>query len=90
MDEYIERGALMKAIESITITITGMREGKTALRDALTAYRDAVLEEIAEAPAADVVEVDRVIELLEKYASKDEGEMGIIIPMPKIGEESGT
>ena len=89
MGEYIERGALLKAIESITITITGIRAGKTALHDALMAYRAAILETVAEAPAADVVEVDKVIELLEKYASKDEGEMGIIIPMPKIGE-SGT
>lgn len=57
MSEYIERGALIEEVESLTMTVTGMREGKNVLREALTMYREAVLSEIKEAPTADVVEV---------------------------------
>ena len=57
MSEFIERGALIEEVESLTMTVTGMREGKNVLREVLTMYREAVLSEIKEAPAADVVEV---------------------------------
>ena len=59
MSEYIERGALLEEVESLTITVTGMREGANVLREVLTMYREAVLSEIKDAPAADVVEVKR-------------------------------
>ena len=59
MKEYIEREALLEEIECLTITINGMREGKTILAEALKAYRTAVLSKITEAHAADVVERKR-------------------------------
>lgn len=57
MPEYIEREALIEKISSISVTVMGVRSGKTLFNEALKSYREAVLKNIKEAPTADVVEV---------------------------------
>lgn len=56
---YIDREALIKKISSISVTITGVRSGRSLLEKALTSYAEVVLKDISEAPTADVVEVVR-------------------------------
>lgn len=57
MAEYIEREALIEKILSISVTVMGVRSGKTLFYEALKSYREAVLKIIKKAPTADVVEV---------------------------------
>ena len=58
-NDLISRSALLEEISSLTITITGLREGKGVLREVMTEYRKAILRTIDEAPAVDAVEVCR-------------------------------
>ena len=51
--------ALLEEIGSLTLTITGVRNGKSVIREILVKYRDAVLHEIADAPTIDAVPVCR-------------------------------
>ena len=60
MDEYIEREKLYKRISDIRIYASVARQsGKDLSGELLKFYREAVLKAIADAPAADVVEVVR-------------------------------
>ena len=58
MAELIDRQAALEEIASLQITINGLREGKTILQEALTAYRKAVLAEIEAVPPVDAVPRD--------------------------------
>ena len=51
--------ALLDEICSLTLTISGVRNGKSVIREILVKYRDAILHEIADAPTIDAVEVVR-------------------------------
>lgn len=52
MDDLIERKRLKEEIESLRITINGLRAGKGVLEKALTAYHDSVIRIIDEQPDA--------------------------------------
>lgn len=55
--EYIERGAAMEEIKSLSVTVTGLRSGKGVLAEYAKHYKDSVFKILSEAPAADVAEV---------------------------------
>ena len=57
--EYIERGALAEEIESLSVTVTGIRCGKSYLNEIVKHYKNSIDRIINEQPAADVVEVVR-------------------------------
>lgn len=77
MAEYIEREALQKAVAGIHFDAVFARDfGKTFFHKVLNQYRDAVLDAIKKAPAADVVEVVSVEEAAALCRAK-RGEMGL-------------
>lgn len=55
--EYIERGEVIKEIESLSVTVTGLRAGKNLLTRYAKHYKDSVVKVLSDTPAADVVEV---------------------------------
>ena len=57
--EYIERGALLEELNSLSVTVTGIRCGKGFLTEIIEHYKDSILRIINEQAAADVVEVVR-------------------------------
>ena len=70
MDEYIEREKLYKRISDIRIYVSVARQsGKDLAGELLKFYREGVLKAIADAPAADVVEVVRCKDC--KYFTQD-------------------
>lgn len=64
-DDLISRKALMEEIDSLTISITGLRAGKGVLVKFMEEYKKSVLKCIDEAPTA--YDVDAVCEELEKF-----------------------
>lgn len=70
MADLIDRQAALEEIASLQITINGLREGKTILQEALTAYRKAVLAEIEAVPTVDAVEVVRCKKCIHAQWSK--------------------
>lgn len=59
MGDLISRSALKEEIESLHITITGLRAGKGILQDFANQYKESILRIIDEQPAA---YVDKVVE----------------------------
>ena len=60
MVEYTDKTALVEKIANIRVYVAAARQsGKGLAGEVLHMYRDAVLEAIRKAPAADVVEVVR-------------------------------
>ena len=55
--QYIERGEAIKEIESLSVTVTGLRAGKNILTRYAKHYKDSVVKALSDVPAADVVEV---------------------------------
>lgn len=55
--EYIAREAAIDEIESLSVTVTGLRAGKNLLTRYAKHYKDSVVKVLSDAPAADVVEV---------------------------------
>lgn len=59
MSDLISRKAVMEEIESLSVTITGLRSGKGALAEFMREYKKSVLRIIDEQPTA--YNVDKVI-----------------------------
>lgn len=60
MDDLISRSALLEEIESLHVTVTGLRTGKGILRRFAKQYKESVLRIISEQPTA--YNVDKVVE----------------------------
>lgn len=84
-EDLISRSALMEEIESLRVTVTGLRAGKGILREFMEQYKASVLKIIDEAPTA--YDVDKVVEQL-KANSKTMMQVipaGIAIEIVKAG-----
>lgn len=57
--EYIERNAVIEEIESLSVTVTGLRAGNNLLGRYAKHYKESVVRLLTYARAADVVEVVR-------------------------------
>ena len=57
--EYIEREALIEEINSLQVSVTGLRVGKSVLGEYIKHYKDSIIKIINEQPDADVVKVVR-------------------------------
>lgn len=55
--EYIDRNAVIEEIESLSVTVTGLRAIKNLLTRYAKHYKDSVVKVLSDVPAADVVEV---------------------------------
>ena len=55
--KLIDANALMEELSSLTMTITGLRDGKGVLAEFMNEYRNSVLRIVDEAPTVDAVEV---------------------------------
>lgn len=55
--EYIEREAAIDEIDSLSVTVTGLRAGKNLLTRYAKHYKDSVVKVLSDAPAADVAPV---------------------------------
>ena len=53
--EYIERNAVIEEIESLSVTVTGLRAGNNLLGRYAKHYKESVIRLLTYAPAADVV-----------------------------------
>ena len=53
--EYIERDAVIDEIESLSVTVTGLRAGKNLLTRYAKHYKDSVVKVLSDIPAEDVV-----------------------------------
>ena len=60
--DLISRSALMKEIESLQVSVTGLRAGRGILHEFMKQYRASVLKIVDEAPTA--YDVDKVVEQL--------------------------
>ncbi|MBQ8559068.1 MAG: hypothetical protein IJ439_03685 [Tyzzerella sp.] len=72
MDDLISRSALKQEIESLRMTITGLRAGKGILQKIMNEYRDSVLRIIDEQPTA--YNVDKVVEEIKNLIYADNRE----------------
>ncbi len=61
--DLISRSVAMEEIESLRVTVTGLRAGKGILHEIMEQYKASVLRVIDEAPTA--YDVDKVVEKLE-------------------------
>ena len=59
MARYIDADALVEELESLQVTVTGLRCGKGVLNEFVKEYRKSVIKIVQELPTADVVEVVR-------------------------------
>lgn len=57
MAELIDKGALSKEIESLTVHITGLRSGKGVISNYMDEYRKSVLRIIDEQPTTTEAEI---------------------------------
>jgi hypothetical protein len=57
MAEYIEREALIEEINSLQVTVTGLRVGKNVLSGYIEHYKNSVVKVINDQPTADVAEI---------------------------------
>lgn len=73
MDEVrlIDADKLVEDLCSLTMTVTGLRAGKSFLIECLTKYKRGVLQIIHEAPTIDAVEVVRCKDC--KYSFRNNG-----------------
>lgn len=55
--QYIERGEAIKEIESLSVTVTGLRAGKNLLTRYAKHYKDSVVKILSDVPAADVAPI---------------------------------
>ena len=55
--QYIERGEAIKEIESLSVTVTGLRAGKNILTRYAKHYKDSVVKVLSDVPAADVAPI---------------------------------
>jgi hypothetical protein len=55
--EYIEREALIEEINSLQVSVTGLRVGKSVLGEYIKHYKDSIIKIINEQPDADVAEI---------------------------------
>lgn len=53
MNDLISRKAVLEEVESLQVTITGLRAGKSVLQDFANEYRKSVLRIIQDAPAVE-------------------------------------
>lgn len=60
MDDLISRSAVKEEIESLTMTITGLRSGKSMFQDFMNEYKKSVLRIVDEQPTA--YNMDKVLE----------------------------
>ena len=58
-NDLISRSALLEELSCLIMKITGLRAGKSVLREFLMEYRESVLRIIDKAPAVDAVPVVR-------------------------------
>ena len=72
MDDLISRSAVKQEIESLQMTVTGLRAGKGVLRDFMNQYKESVLRIIDEQPTA--YNVDKVIQEIEEFKDMDSRE----------------
>ncbi len=68
-NDLISRSELAKEIDSLRVSITGLRAGKGILLKFMDEYKKSVLKCIEEAPTA--YDVDKVCEELEKLKNAD-------------------
>ena len=73
----IDADALLQEIESLTVRITGLRSGKSALAEFMREYKKSVLRIIEEQPTA--YNLDAVVEQLE--CNRDEFDRRGIVPL---------
>ena len=71
----IDANKLMKELSSLTMTITGLRNGTGVLKKCLTQFRNAVLRIVDEQPTMDAVEVVRCKDCLYRSQYSDENGM---------------
>jgi hypothetical protein len=57
MEQYIDKAALIADISGAQICVSGIRSGKTLLKDYTTRFREALLNIVKKAPPADVERV---------------------------------
>lgn len=81
-DDLIRRGALAEEVKSLTVYVTGLRDGKGVLQEYVKQYRDSLLRIIDEQPAVDAVEVVRCKDCESATHCEEEGEpVRLVCPM---------
>jgi hypothetical protein len=84
MDDLISRSALLEEIESLHVTVTGLRTGKGILRRFAKQYKESVLRIISEQPTA--YNVNKVMEKINEQPYKQIDVF--VMPQPFISRHS--